>query len=660
MNSGRFNWVSWGTLAAAVGLLVLAGWLSQGLANERDEHQIGLTRQDEAPPPPTVTLASTLGGPVRAGAVLFLWHRANELKDAGQYAEANQWSRWITDLQPGFPAVWYFHAWNMAYNISVTTSTPRERWFWVDSGVRLLRERGLRYNPRAYMLYRELGYIFIHKIGAYSDDMHWYYKRRLALEWQELLGVAFPGQDPVERMRLVAEAPDSLSELRRSDPAIAELMDELRRTGYEIDINLLRTIGRIDMVPQSRAAELYQNGVFADTDFFDRSTLPPPPDDAISVLIRSIRDQRGSSREQALEAILNTLRKRELQDRYNMDARLMWQMMAGVEGDPDLFGYGPLDWRHPASHSLYWTTLGVRAIEDGRLISQADVVNTRRQILHGLQAKFHEGRIFFDPLVQDPRVRPSLADRSSPVDRTLSASPLRYSSNLAFAQAYETAFQRAIEVVGRDDVRGSAQAYKGGHENLLLDVVLQSWLSGDFDMARQWVNRARDLYAREPHNIRSGRYEQDLTTFVTELFVDNLELLRNINAFITVMLEQGIDRGLLEGNLESYANFRAEAEKAYRRFMETRRDDVAAVQGRMQLPPFSEIERQIFMELIVGKSQFGRPLPLLERHRVWTYAPGYLREAAYPQVADELRRQCEAVGFDFETTFPAPTPMAAQ
>ena len=134
--------------------------------------------------PPQIVLATTAPGSFRGLFVDILWHRANQLKEEGKFQEASTLSQWITTLQPRFPQVWAFHAWNMAYNISVATHTSEERWDWVNKGIRLLREQGIPYNPRAVRLYRELSWIFFHKIGQYSDDSHWYYKRELAFEMQ--------------------------------------------------------------------------------------------------------------------------------------------------------------------------------------------------------------------------------------------------------------------------------------------------------------------------------------------------------------------------------------------------------------------------------------------------------------------------------------------
>ena len=71
-----------------------------------------------------------------------------------KFFEAAQLADWITDLEPHFAQVWVFQAWNMAYNISVKfkENAPgdySDRWRWVQRGIDLLRDEGLRYNPDA-------------------------------------------------------------------------------------------------------------------------------------------------------------------------------------------------------------------------------------------------------------------------------------------------------------------------------------------------------------------------------------------------------------------------------------------------------------------------------------------------------------------------------
>ncbi|MFA7237304.1 MAG: hypothetical protein WC058_10610, partial [Phycisphaeraceae bacterium] len=176
-------------LVTAGASLGLGGALMRPINEQREDLQLTFNPQVTENLPATEAVLYTSLGCFRGLIANMLWMRANTLKENGQFYEAMELSDLISRLQPRFPQVWIFNSWNMAYNISVATHTARERWMWVNAGVELLRDRGIPMNPTSPGLYRQLSWIYLHKIGQYSDDMHWYYKQRLALEWQELLGV---------------------------------------------------------------------------------------------------------------------------------------------------------------------------------------------------------------------------------------------------------------------------------------------------------------------------------------------------------------------------------------------------------------------------------------------------------------------------------------
>ena len=80
----------------------------------------------------------------------------------------------------------------MAWNISVTTYTPEERWNWVYNGVKLLRDEGIPLNPRAVNLYKQLAWTYNNKMSETLDDFH--------MDLQAELGVAdAPGARPAAR-----------------------------------------------------------------------------------------------------------------------------------------------------------------------------------------------------------------------------------------------------------------------------------------------------------------------------------------------------------------------------------------------------------------------------------------------------------------------------
>ena len=112
--------------------------------------------------------------PQRDGGTHLTGLRAAMTRVIGKYIEANELAKVITQLQPRFPRVWVFHAWNMSYNISVATQTPQERWDWVNAGIKLLRDEGIPANPNDLLLHKELAWIFMHKIGGITDDANQY------------------------------------------------------------------------------------------------------------------------------------------------------------------------------------------------------------------------------------------------------------------------------------------------------------------------------------------------------------------------------------------------------------------------------------------------------------------------------------------------------
>jgi hypothetical protein len=122
-------------------------------------------------------------------------------------------------LQPTFTQVWVVQAWNMAFNISVKFSAPADRWRWVQRGIELLRDQGLRYNPSASLMYRELGWLFQFKIGQNLDDAHRFYKAAWAKEMTALFGGPRPNFD----------------ELRRPSTPEAEQRARLLRDKYKMD-----------------------------------------------------------------------------------------------------------------------------------------------------------------------------------------------------------------------------------------------------------------------------------------------------------------------------------------------------------------------------------------------------------------------------------------
>ena len=125
---------------------------------------------------------AALGG-LRSIVAEVVWFRADRLQEEGRYVELAQLASALTLMEPHTPEVWSYAAWNLAYNVSVMMATHEDRWRWVEAGIRLLRDEGLRLNPKSSELCRELAWMFELKLGAHIDDASPLYRQK----WREIV-----------------------------------------------------------------------------------------------------------------------------------------------------------------------------------------------------------------------------------------------------------------------------------------------------------------------------------------------------------------------------------------------------------------------------------------------------------------------------------------
>ena len=99
----------------------------------------------------------------------------------------------------------------MAYNISVKFKENwpgdyTDRWHWLERGIELLRDEGLRYNPNSILIYRELGWFFQHKMGQNLDDANMYLqKANGATEMSQFFGLGGTNFGPLLHPQTAAD-----------------------------------------------------------------------------------------------------------------------------------------------------------------------------------------------------------------------------------------------------------------------------------------------------------------------------------------------------------------------------------------------------------------------------------------------------------------------
>jgi len=459
-------------------LLIGAGMQLDSINRRREDMDLIIDKPENIPP--TLAFATVATGAFRGLVVDILWMRADKLKEEGQFFDARQLAEWITILQPRFASVWEFHAWNMAYNISVAipATQPDQRWQWVKNGYELLRDEAIdKYKLKNITLYRELGRIFQHKIGGLSDDAHKYYKLQLALAMEPLLGPA-----DNQYFDALAEAPVNWREINK-DPNVAPLIKALK-TADEVFSN--------DDEFVSNYLSLRENSI----------RFKPAAG-------KTIDDFRGT---EALKKFDIFARSWQLRKVWKLEPVLMREINRTYGpidwSDPNT--HLPMDWRHADSHAIYWAVKGLQtaAKEEDREI-ETNEVNTDRIVAHSLQNLFRNGKIFIYELSL-----PSSEELSQqPQTRIYKEVFLR--PDLRFFEPYNNSVLAILNKYKDAGDEGRYQTLQNGHRNMLINALLSFYQAGHKQQAQKIYNQLRKLYPLEEFKVRLEEYAKK--RFVEEL-----------------------------------------------------------------------------------------------------------------------------------------------
>lgn len=405
-----------------------------------EKHHLRFTGQISNAPPIVVFTTMALGS-FRGLLADLLWFRAASLQDKGNYYEMVQLANWITKLQPHFSGATAYLAWNMAYNISVTCSSPADRWRWVQAGIELLRDEALVYNPEEASLYKELGWIFQHKLGNVLDDAHLYYKNMLAIKMMEVIGT-----DPDwERMAGAPVGRDAFVRKYHSEqyPQLQEIMEKTGFPDYD---------------------SLY-------SEFKKESKLP-------DVFLRGLNNE-------ALALDIDAaLRAAWLKEKFKLEAERIHRIN---------LQYGRLDWRIAESQAIYWATKGLEMTPGGRDLS------CERMITQALFASFKNGRLLmidedkFETIVSVPNLQ--VVDA---VKRTYEEAYLANEKQSTFRSAMLNFMQDAVVILYNYGQFSKAAEYygmlrkeePGKYREPLEAYVMNAWAE---DVRDASVKRATDI-----------------------------------------------------------------------------------------------------------------------------------------------------------------------
>ena len=431
--------------------LVASGLMQNTLTRQRET--LGLTRTAViSNAPPVLAFTTVALGGFRGLIANALWIRTTQLQEEGKYFEAVQLADWITTLQPHFSQVWLYQAWNMAYNISVKFPSLEDRWLWVQRGIELLRDQGLRYNPNQALMYRELGWFFQHKMGANLDDAHWVYKT----EWAAMMEEVIPGGRP----------------------------------NYE---------------------ELFK---------------PSSPEARARV--------------------------EKLVSRYKLEPA----MMKRVDDT-----YGPLEWRLPETHAIYWGMMGLEHT------AGQDRMPLQRLCFQNMLTAFHRGKVITNRFAKRIEVVPNLLMVTNA------------------SRAYEDSIKAEPE---------QAEHIARAHRNFIKDAVYFLYTNNKPKEAEYWFRRVKDLYGFGPQvGITNATMEEYALSRVQE---DVNETSRDRQtAILQGMISQSF-YNLAMGDEDQAEGLERMVQRVHANYA-ARTDHKASIK-RVELPPIGELKRSVLVEML--------------------------------------------------------------
>ena len=636
--SGRPRYIQILVLLVAVGLLIAAGLL-QGTIREqtRQADLPGATSAKVFQKNPQLAVSITVLGGLRTIAVNILWIRSQLAHHEGRHYDAYQLAEVICQLQPYFPGVWAFQAWNMGWNISVTTHTREERWRWVYNGLKLLRDQGIPLNPRSLNLYKELSWFYYSKIAGQLDDMHVSYKQRWGGMMQRLLGAPpYEGELStsmkqeieivIDAFRPIAEAPLNKDISRRGkdrfqpdqlkvllkDPAVKTYADQLAPFGVGINDTLLEAYNRWSL---DQAVETIR-------------IVPPKPrtesEKELSKMINSTRHAPARGK------MLSFVRAQILWNEYKMDPSYMLELMEqGVEIDGKVYQI-PLDWRGALPHAIYWAGYGLKVCKPEDY-SQIEALNNTRNILNSLKLLTATGLI-------NLQIRPDEPDY-----------PLYYeSADLRYITPTHEQHMKYIaqlaEITGKSFKDNSLNT---GHVNYIIKAINLLAADGRIAEAQRYFDFIKEKYER------TGP-EWDFVS-VEDFVVDNMQRETYIQyPVVNQLLQFTLKRAYVARGLRGDDNlFRNRFQYAIKIYNAYQKQST----GLTQLPQkFEIVAANMLTHLLARPRVFGLSLSVDDRSDIYLSMQDQPRilVRVYHQLQRLLRALCNAEGLDFAKAFPAP------
>ncbi len=654
--------------------------------------------------PPEYAFAIQAFGAFRGLITDIAFIRAERFKDEGRYYDAMQLAKWICALQPHFPSVWEFAAWNMSWNISVTTYTGEERWNWVYNGVKLLRDQGIPLNPRAVNLYKQLAWTFNNKMGEFTDEFHYTYKCNWAWRMHLLLG---PPPDPLTEVD-----PNTLADAASADTDVNSLLEAARETFRQNEEKRRRTaqergdqyeirspdqvtgakktadltpselarraayerIRRIDETP-ARLTELYTRypdvrrmvaelrglGIVLSDDTLSEDEYWREEGLAFSFFVpyRKVADptstlatitggDAGSDPERVQGEKIDAILGVRSGDPAG-EALVRWLQRKVLREVYKLDtghmaqvvqSFGPVDWRSVDAQGLYWVTKGL--IESGETINEFrnDKANTARIMFFSLRNLFLRNHIIFEPY--SPKIELSYLN----LGRDMNFIESMHEAYLNYGPLFDPR---------PGSLEGGGAAFRVGHINFLNEAIRLLYLSGREAEAEHYYRYVQNVYRLNAAGEPNRAFAKSLHDYVMDNFLESMDKpgLREARLALDGLL-YAANSQLAAGDVARYVSIVDRARELHADYMKDKKTGTR-MEDRISLPDFIQMQADALMGWLAQPPV--SPLQTIQKVRLWRAAPLYLRQRAYDELKPIMEAECKLWNFDPARAFPEPKGM---
>ena len=251
--------------------------------------------------------------------------------------------------------------------------------------------------------------------------------------------------------------------------------------------------------------------------------------------------------------------------------------------------YGPLDWRLPEAHAIYWYALGLKMATNNPGAPKPtdfNMMQLRRGIFQSEQAAFRQGRIIENPFTHEMALGPELA--------------LIPKANDSYLQMY-----------AEEKDQGQRDEILRGQRNFVRDAIYFLYVNNRIADAAKWFKYFAEKFP-DQHML-----DNNTNSLPRNMTLDDYAMARVQADLGDTSQERTTSdiQGLLErsylalalGQNDDFASYQLLAQKIYDRYR-------AKTEARVKLPSMDNLKREVLNQLL--DPQNG--LPFNERARIRT------------------------------------------